>query len=164
MDSELSAIAAAVATVGATLFAAISAGISAWQAREARHAVELSVMLDLAARFNDVYSARNKLLADSTDLTWTSFDNTFPTLPQKINSDTWSVLREYAGFMEFVGVLVKRNKIDQSFLFDWMPMDSELWEKTREIADHMRPLLRPDLWIHWEQLVDAHREWKSKKA
>ena len=157
-------IAAALATVAATLFAAISAWVSATQARLAKDALELSAMLDLAGRFNAVYSVRNKLLDASTDLTWGAFHAAFPTLPQKLNSNTWSLLRDYAGFMEFVGVLVKRSKIDESFLFDWMPIDPELWKKAKEIVDNMRLLHRSDLWIHWERLVHSYEEWESKQT
>lgn len=158
--SEVLSIVASVAVVGATFFAALSAGISAWQTRRVRHATELSVMLDLSRRFDDVYVVRNKLLHESMDLSWATFDSTYQTLSEKLNSETWLMLRSYAGFMEFVGILVQIKDIDAGFLFGWMPVDPVLWNKVKALVVEMRKVFRDDLWVNWESLVGEHQKWK----
>ena len=163
MSTQTLAIAAGLATVAATLFAALSAAISAWQVRKSHRAMELSAMLDLSRRFDDVYSTRNALLSDSMDLSWDVFDTFHPTLADKLNSPTWQVLRKYAGFMEFTGVLVSSGSIDSGLLFRWMPVDEAVWMKAEPLIGEMRRIHRDDLWENWEGLIQKYRKWKARR-
>ncbi|MFO7695610.1 MAG: hypothetical protein R6X16_00435 [Anaerolineae bacterium] len=162
MNLQAITVAASLAALVVAVCAAASTLISAWQVRKTHRAAELSAMLDLSRRFDEVYKARNKLLHEDCDLSWDYFHDCNPSRGDKLNSDIWLTLRQYAGFMEFVAVLVKRRWLDSNILFKWMPMDREVWDKAQPLIDRMRPMLRDDLWCHWPELLNSYTRWDRR--
>src|SRR4051812_10777260 len=121
-----------------------------------QRSMEASLLLAIAARMNELYSKRNKVI--QKPVVWAEFDSAYPSLESKLNSAEWLLLREVGGFYEFLGVLVRRGHLSITLVSDVIHIDLGIWEKCQETIEAMRQAYSPRLWENWQFLITEARK------
>jgi hypothetical protein len=125
---------------------------------------DVATLLIIQQRYSDVYQRRGQLKRDAGIATYKWFDDTYPSTAEKQASEFWKRFREWAGFCEFVGVLVKHGYIDSDLVFDMINIDVDLWKVYKPLIYELRgdeKWNNKHMFENWEFLINEAIKWNT---
>lgn len=128
-----------------------------WNLKRSADQREVSTLLALQQRWNDIYATRNALrhldLETPAMRALLAQDKTEEQSCKDIlTSEVWlKIVRPVANFYEFVGLMVSDGHISAERLFVLVTVDDMSWSKARPFIERLGSYRR-DLYVYWDEL------------
>lgn len=112
--------------------------------------------------YNNTFADRQQLL--QAPLKLADLQRLYPTVADLISSDEYKRLKRVAGVYVLAGSLVASRAIRLKVIYRYISVPRELWEEHLPLVKYLRREYYPELWLTWEQLVNAdENRWSRKR-
>jgi hypothetical protein len=64
---------------------------------------------------------------------------------------------------EYIGILVRKKFMNLNTVFELIPVDKEIWLKSKPIREHLRQNWLPDWWENWEYLHNEYGKLRNRR-